>query len=105
MLKIRKGDQVIVNTGKDKGKHGNVEKVLIRTREVIVSGVNMYKKHQKARGKETKGGIIDIIKPLSVSRITLICPKCKKGTRVSFKMEGEQKYRVCAKCKEVISVD
>ncbi len=103
MLKLKKGDKIKVTIGKDKGREGTIEKVLPKELKVIVPGVNMYKKHLKGNG-ETKGGIYDIPRPLSLGKIALICPKCKKITRVGFKMAGEDKLRICRKCgKEIDS--
>lgn len=100
-LKIKKGDKVKVVAGKDKGKEGAVEKVLIKKKKAIVAGVNIYKKHARARRQGEKGGIIDVVKPLPVSSLVLICPKCGQTTRVIFRVNG-QKVRVCKKCQEVI---
>lgn len=102
MLKIRKGDTVTVMMGKDKGKQGVVEKVLTADNMVKVPGVNMFKKHQKRRNKETAGSIIDIVKPLPISKVSFHCPKCKKNSRIAFQSKGKEKYRVCSLCKEIV---
>jgi large subunit ribosomal protein L24 len=103
MLKLKVGDTIKVTLGKDKGREAKIERVLPRVRMVIVPGVNMYKKHVKKVG-DTKGGIYDIPRPLSFGKIALVCPKCKKVTRVGFKFAGSQKVRVCRKCgKEIDS--
>lgn len=99
MNKLKKGDEVRITAGKDKGKTGTVEQV--RNQTVVVRGVNMYKKHVRARS-DTKGGIIEYPRPLPFGSIALICPKCKKPTRVGFAHKGT-KQRICRKCKEVIS--
>jgi large subunit ribosomal protein L24 len=101
MLKIKIGDTVKITAGKDKGREGKVEKVLIKEAKVVVPGVNLYKKHVKGFG-EVKGGVYDIPRPLGMGKVALICPKCKKITRVSFKFAGEDKVRICAKCKKEI---
>ena len=104
--KVKKGDRVRVVLGKDRGKEGNIEKVLPREGKVIVSGVNVYKRHisPKRFGQTGEGGIIDIQKPLNASNIMLICPNCKKPTRVGFKITKSLKTRICRKCgKEIIS--
>lgn len=100
-MKIKKGDKVKILLGKDRGKEGNVEYVMAKDRKVFVSGANIYKRHVRKMG-ETKGGIIDIPKPLDVSNIGLICPNCKKVTRIGFKLEGNIKIRICRKCKKEI---
>jgi large subunit ribosomal protein L24 len=97
MLKLKKGDTIKVTIGKDKGREAKIEKVMPKESLVLVPGVNMYKKHVKGVG-EQKGGIYDIPRPLSFGKIALVCPKCKKITRVGFKMAGEEKVRVCKKC-------
>lgn len=101
MLKLKKGDKIKVTIGKDKGREGVVEKVLPKAMKVVVPGVNMYKKHVKSMG-ETKGGIYDIPRALSLGKIALICPKCKKITRVGFKFAGTEKVRICRKCNKEI---
>lgn len=101
-MKLRKGDTVKVTIGKDRGKVGKVEKVLPKKNLIVVAGVNIYKRHLKARGQDKPGGIIDIIKPLSVSNVALVCPKCGQPTRVGYQTAGKEKVRICRKCKEVI---
>lgn len=101
-MKIKKGDKVKVLLGKDRGKEGVVQFVLGKENRVFVEGVNLYKRHIRKMG-ETKGGIIDIPKPLDVSNVALICPNCKKVTKVGLKIEGNTKVRICKKCKKEIS--
>jgi len=97
MLKLKKRDKVKVLRGKDKGRDGEIETVFPAKMKVLVPGVNIYKKHVKGvRGQ--KGGIYDVPRPLDFSKVALVCPKCKKATRVGFKMAGSEKVRVCRKC-------
>lgn len=96
-FKVRKGDKVRVMLGKDRGKEGSVAFLLRKKRRVFVEGVNIYKRHVKKMG-EIKGGIIDIPKSLDISNVALICPNCKKVTRVGFKITGKEKIRICRKC-------
>lgn len=103
-MKFKKGDEVKVVAGKDKGKTGKIEKVLRRKNKVLVSNVNIYKKHLKSRAAGKPGGIIDIIKPIPVANVALICPNCKKQTRVGYLIEGKAKSRICRKCGRVINV-
>ncbi|MGD8744432.1 MAG: 50S ribosomal protein L24 [Candidatus Woesebacteria bacterium] len=101
MLKIQKDDTVEITSGKDKGRKGEVEKVFPKEGKVLVSGMNIYKKHIKGmQGK--KGGIYDIPRPLDVSKVALVCPNCKKPTRVGFRFAGKEKVRVCKKCNKEI---
>ena len=96
-MKIHKGDKVKIMLGKDRGKEGTVEYVVAKEKKVFVGGANLYKRHvRKTQGME--GGIIDIPKPMDVSNISLICPNCKKITRVGFRIEGSNKVRICKKC-------
>lgn len=97
MLKLKLNDIVKVTAGKDKGREGKIEKIMPKEMKVVVPGVNLYKKHVKGMG-DTKGGIYDIPRALSFGKIALICPKCKKITRVGFKFAGKEKVRVCRKC-------
>lgn len=97
MIKLKKGDTVKVTAGKDKGREGKIEKVLPVDQKAIVPGVNLYKKHVKGYG-DVKGGVYDIPRALGFGKIALICPKCKKLTRVGFKFAGEEKIRFCKKC-------
>ena len=97
MLKFKKGDTVKITSGKDKGRDGKIEKIVPKSGKVIVPGVNLYKKHVKGFG-DVKGGVYDIPRPLGPGKIALVCPKCKKQTRVGFKFAGEEKVRICKKC-------
>jgi large subunit ribosomal protein L24 len=97
MLKLKIGDTVKITAGKDSGREGKIEKILVKERKVIVPGVNLYKKHVKGFG-DVKGGVYDIPRPLGFGKVALICPKCKKITRVGFKFAGQEKVRVCRKC-------
>lgn len=101
-MKVKTGDQVVVLVGRDKGSKGKIEKVFPKLDKVLVSGVNIHKRHKKAAGKTLQGGIIDITKPLTVSNVALVCPKCNLPTKVGFKLENKDKKRICKKCKQVI---
>lgn len=101
-MKVHKNDEVIINAGKEKGKRGKVEKVLPKSDKIIVGGMNLYKRHVKPRGKDTPGGIIDLTKPLPVASVSVICPKCNQPTRIGYRLEGNEKYRVCKKCDQNI---
>lgn len=97
MHKFKVGDTVKVTLGKERGREGKIEKIFPQKDLVLIPEINIYKKHVKGiQGK--KGGIYDIPRPLSFAKITLVCPKCKKATRVGFRMAGKEKSRVCKKC-------
>ncbi len=97
MNKIKKGDNVKVLAGKDSGRTGTVDRVLIKAGKVVVSGINVYKRSVKKAGDQG-GGIIDLVKPVDASNVVLICPACKKQTRIGYKIEGKEKIRICRKC-------
>ena len=101
MLKFKVGDKIKVLSGKDKGRDGEIEKVMPTEGRVVVPGINIYKKHVKGTPGQ-KGGIYDIPRPLSLAKIALICPKCKKTVRVGFKAIENKKVRICKKCKREI---
>ena len=102
-MKIKKKDTVVVLTGKDKGKKGEVRKVMPGESRVLVAGVNLVSKHARA-GQNKPGGIQKKESPLHISNVALVCPKCAKagGPKTDFLKTGE-KIRVCRKCGEVIS--
>ncbi len=101
-MKIRKNDEVIITLGKDKGKKGKVERILPKKNTVVVAGINVFKRHKKSQGQGDKGGIIEIIKPIAVSKVQVMCPKCKLATRIGYEIQGTEKNRICKKCKQVI---
>lgn len=103
MIKFKVGDTVKITAGKDKGRKGKIEKVFPKESKALVPGINMYKKHVKGFQGQ-KGGIYDIPRALNFGKIALICPKCKKVTRVGFKIVDSNKSRVCKKCKKEIDV-
>ncbi len=97
-MKIKTNDTVVVLSGKDKGKQGKVISADPEGRKVIVEGVNVAKRHQKARRQDEQSGIIKKETPIYVSKVMLVCPKCGKPTRVGHKMDGDKKVRACKKC-------
>lgn len=101
-MKIKKGDEVEILRGKDKGKKGKVENVFTKENKVFISGVNLYKRHMKSKTQTKPSEIITIGKPLPVSNVMLVCPKCHTKTKVGYKMDGEKKNRMCKKCEAFI---
>lgn len=101
-LKIKKGDTVQVTAGKFRGKQGKIMQALPQDRQVVVEGVNLVKRHRKPVNQRDPGGIVDVIKPVDVSNVMLVCPSCGKLTRVGFKIEGKNKVRVCKKCNATV---
>ena len=97
-MRIHKGDRVRVLTGKDRGKEGEVSRALPKSQKVIVDGVNVAKKHQKATRATMQGGIIDKDMPIPVANVALICSACGP-TRVGYRFDPDgSKVRICKKC-------
>jgi len=101
-MKIKKGDTVLVISGKYRGKTGKILKAFPEKRRVLVEGINLKKKHQKAKRSEEKGEIIEVPGPINVSNLKIICPKCKKATRIGYKAQEKGKKRICKKCGQEI---
>lgn len=104
-LRIKRGDQVQVVSGRDKGTQGEVLRVLPKASAVIVQGVNLRKKHQRqiqAGGRTMNPGVIQFEAPLHVSNIMLVCPKCKELTRVGIQRDEDSVKRICKRCEAVI---
>ena len=97
-MKIRKGDNVKVLSGNDKGKTGEVLEVIPKTQKIVVKGVNVRKKHVKARKQGQESGIISIECAIHSSKVNVVCPKCGKATKVGYQIEKDEKVRVCRKC-------
>ena len=97
-LFVKKGDSVLVIAGKDKGKVATVLAAFPEESKVIVEGVNKVVKHQKPRSAQDKGGKIEKEAKIDASNVQIVCPACKKATRVAKTIEGENKHRACKKC-------
>lgn len=107
-VRIKKGDTVVVMRGKEKGKTGEVIRVLREKNRVVVKDVNLVKRHVKEIPNVREGGIYEFEAPIHISNVMLVCPKCGKPTRVGFRVvqEGDalRKYRFCKKCGENIDL-
>ncbi len=97
-MKIKKNDNIIILTGKDRDKQGKVLRVLTEDNKVLVEGMNLKKKHQRPRKQGEKGQMIDMPHPIHVSNVALYCGSCGKGVRMGAKLNGKKKVRVCKKC-------
>lgn len=97
-MKLKKGDEVIILSGKDKNKKGKIDKVDHKNETVLLAGLNQFKRHLKKRDERNTGGIINFSRPLPAAKVALVCPKCGKPTRVGFIMNAKQKERICKKC-------
>jgi len=100
-FKIRKDDMVEIIAGKDKGKRGNVIRVIRDKDRVIVSGVNLVKKAMKKRSQQDRGGIVEVEAPLHISNVMIVCKKCGP-TKIGYKLDGNKKIRVCRKCGDTL---
>ena len=97
-MKIKKGDNVQVLSGNDKGKKGEVLEVLPKEDKIVVKGVNVRKKHVKARRQGDESGIISVECAIPSSKVNVVCPKCGKVTKVGYSIEKDKKVRICKKC-------
>ena len=97
-MKVKKNDTVLVITGKDAGKTAKVLAALPKANRVIVDGVNVQKKHKKARSAQEVSSIQNQAGPIDASNVMVVCPVCNKATRVAYAVEGDKKARVCKKC-------
>lgn len=101
-MKLKKGDNIKVVKGKDKGKTGKIDRVFPKINKILVSNVNLYKRHLKARSQTKPSEIITLTKPLPEENVILVCPKCHKETRIGYKIEKNNKLRICKKCNSEI---
>ena len=101
-MKVKKGDSVLIITGKDKGRTGKITRALPKEMKILVEGINLKKKHIKSRREGEKGQIVDVPAPLTVSNVKLIFPKCGKAVRVAYEIKDGDKKRICKKCKSQI---
>ncbi len=101
-MKVKKNDNVLILTGKDAGKTGKVLVADPKKGKIKVDGVNVQKKHKKPRSAQDAGGIVSQVGAIDVSNAMVVCPACNKATRVSYKVEGDKKVRICKKCGAVL---
>ncbi|MBI4137538.1 50S ribosomal protein L24 [Candidatus Roizmanbacteria bacterium] len=96
-MKLKKGDSIVVLTGKDKGKTGKIEKVYPKKNAVLISGINVYKRHVKRRDEKNPGGIVDISRPIDASKVALLDPRTKTATRIGYMVIKGEKKRIAKK--------
>jgi len=101
-MKIKTGDTVLIISGKDKSKTGKVIEVFPKDQRIMVEGINIVKKHVKAKRSGEKGQKVEVPRPFNVSNAKLICPKCKAATRIGNRIIEKKKYRNCKKCGQQI---
>ena len=101
---IRKNDNVVVVTGKDRGKRGRVLRLVPSKNRLIVEGVNFMKRHTKPNpGQNVKGGVVESEAPLHASNVQIVCPECSAPTRIGRRLLGDgRKVRICRKCDGVV---
>ena len=97
-MNVKKNDTVIVLSGKDKGKKGKVLEAMPAAGKGVVEGINVATCHVKPKKQGDQGGIIRREIPIRTDKVQLVCPKCDKGVRVGYKLDGDKKVRVCKKC-------
>ncbi|MCL4384437.1 50S ribosomal protein L24 [Patescibacteria group bacterium] len=101
-MKIIKGDTVTITTGKDKGRTGAVLAVFPKENTIVVKDLNIFKKHLKSQQGQ-KGGIIEKERPILASKVAVVCPSCKKLTRIGYQInKASGKERICRKCKALL---
>lgn len=101
--KIRKGDNVMVMTGRERGKQGRVQRVLWQDGRVVIEGVNMSIRHVRSRPGVQQAGRITLEAPVNTSNVRVVCPHCNRAARVGFSiLDDKRKVRICKKCHEAI---
>jgi large subunit ribosomal protein L24 len=100
-FKLKKEDTVEIITGKDKKKRGRILKILRNKDRVMVEGINIVKKAKKRRNQQDRGGIVEIEAAIHISNVAIVCKKCGP-TRIGYKVEGDNKIRICKKCGEAL---
>ena len=101
-MKLKKGDNVEILAGNDKGKKSEIIEVLPKANKVIVKDVNIKKKATKPRNANETGGIISREFPINASNVAVVCPGCKKPAKIGYKIDGDKKVRICRSCKTEI---
>jgi large subunit ribosomal protein L24 len=101
-MKLKRNDKVVMLAGRDKGKSGEITRIFPASEAVLVEGLNVAKRHTKPSNKHPRGGILEISKPIPAGKLALICPSCKKPTRIGYQINGDVKERICRKCKALV---
>lgn len=101
-MKVKKGDNVLIISGKDRGKTGKILKAFPKEAKILVEGVNLKKKHVRPKKEGEKGQIVSLPAAIDISNAKIICSKCGKAARVGYKTEKDIKSRICKKCGQAI---
>ncbi|MGC9599288.1 MAG: 50S ribosomal protein L24 [Minisyncoccia bacterium] len=100
-MNIRKGDNVKILSGKDRGKTGTVLHAYPHEERIIIDGLNIFKKRARPKKQGQKGEVVNVPRPMPVSKVMLVCVNCKNPVRVGFRTDGPRKARYCKKCKAI----
>ena len=100
-MKIKKGDNVMIIAGKDKGRSGTISAILTAKNRVLVKDANLIKKRSRPTKPGEKGQVVEISRSMNISNVMLICKNCKKPTRIGMRIEGDTKVRVCKQCEAI----
>ena len=101
-MKVKKGDTVLIVSGKDKGRTAKILKSLVKEKQILVEGINLKKKTVKPKKEGERGQIVSLAVPVDVSNAKFLCPKCGKAARLGYKIEQGRKFRICKKCKSEV---
>ena len=101
-MKVKKGDKVLIITGRDRSKTGSVLKVFPKSNSLLIEGLNLVTRHVKPKKSGAKGQKIKVPTAIPVSNVQLVCAKCKKPTKITYKISEKKKIRICKKCKSSI---
>lgn len=101
-MKIKKGDNVLIISGKDKGRTGKIMKAFPKELKILVEGINLKKKHVRPKKEGEKGQVVEVPAALNICNVKVVCPKCGKATRIGYKLDKNVKNRICKKCKQEI---
>lgn len=99
-MKLKKGDNVVVMVGKDRGREGKILRVWPRESEnkVVVEGVNLFKRRLRPKKAGEKGQVVSVAYPLAAAKVMIKCLRCARGVRVGYRLEGSKKLRICRRC-------
>ncbi len=101
-MKVKKGDNILVISGKDKGRTAKILKSFPKELKILVEGMNLKKKHVRPKKQGEKGQVVSVPTPFDVSDVKFLCPKCGKASRLGYKLSEDKKFRICKKCKSEV---
>lgn len=101
-MEIKSGDTILIIAGKDKGKSGKVTEVYPKNNRLVIEGLNIVRKHVRPKKEGEKGQRVEVPRPIDVSNVKIICPKCKQAARIGHRLIEKSKVRICKKCLQEI---